>query len=139
MERMERYIKGRPRFRAGTINGQPGYAVFRLDGLWRDRKLTTVYGKIRTCRGAEKIATRLTENLVHPVNTRYHIPEGSPRLGPPDITVKEAAAQSRKSTDWVIRRFRNEPGVRRDGNSQRQVLTIPVAVYNRVMNRITNK
>jgi hypothetical protein len=142
---LEHYV-GKSRFLVATVNGQSGYVVRRLGGLWRDRNLTTVYDKIRTRRGAEKIAARLTENLAHPVNTRYHIPEGStPRLGAPDLTVKEVAAKFHKSTDWVIRKFRDEPGVIHDGSvttdraHRRQVLTIPEAIYNRVRARMIGK
>ena len=126
-----RVAAGEPRYLVGTTNGETGFIVY-------DDDYRTTVLKTRTRKEAEQIAARF--EIATPTHTRHHIPEDRhPRLGLPDMSVKEAAVQSHKSTDWVIRRFRDEPGVRRDGNPQRQVLTIPVAVFNRVMNRMTVK
>jgi hypothetical protein len=61
-------------------------------------------------------------------------------------TVKQVAEKLQFTTEWVIQMFVNEPGVLVAGNKvttrdkrRRRVLRIPVHVFNRVLNRLTNK
>ena len=62
------------------------------------------------------------------------------------LTVQQVADKLQFTTEWVIQMFQDEPGVLVAGNKvttrdkrRRRVLRIPVHVFNRVLNRLTNK
>jgi hypothetical protein len=65
---------------------------------------------------------------------------------PEYLTVQQIATRLQFSTDWVIRKFQNEPGVLIEGSPitirekrRYRVLRIPVGVFNRVIARGTKK
>jgi hypothetical protein len=144
--------------------GGQDYVVGLLEGRFRypDQKISWlvengVHKHFRTRREAEKVARHLREDYEaptppQPIHVRFHRPVGATLeekqtemrkraeiLGDPDLTIAEISAKRRKSTDWVIRKFRDEPGVIRDGSARRQILTVPVNVYNRVFARMAVK
>jgi hypothetical protein len=64
--------------------------------------------------------------------TQEEIRRSKELLGDPDLTVREVADKLGRSTGWVLRKFRKEPGTLNLGPHS---FRIPVDVYNRVMSR----
>jgi hypothetical protein len=128
---MERYVEGKPGdFVVAAENMDDGgqeYIVGRLDGRLPDEPdeiswlvENGIHKHFRTCEEAEKVARELTENYVkQPLRVRFHrhpvgakMPEAEFQSNSdPDLSVEDIAAKLGKSTDWVIRKFRDEPGV----------------------------
>jgi len=129
---MERYKKGKSRFLVGTTSGQPGYAVFRLDGRWRDRNLTPVYDKIRTRQRAEQVARRCADQGVSVTNTKFHIPLESKQeqmrrrhdlASTRPYSIDELVELHGLSRRTVISLYENEAGI--------QILNRPETVHKR--------
>jgi hypothetical protein len=138
------------RFIVGTTNGQTGYTVYD------DGRRTTVASKIRTRREAEKIAARLNGGDGN-THTRFHIPDlptgtrisleekqkqmrrKAEFLSDPDLTVADVATKHQMSVNWARDFIKDEPGVHNFGSPGHDILRLPVAIYNRMINRVTKK
>jgi hypothetical protein len=160
---MTRYVTGKSRFVVATVNGQRGYAVFRLDGRLhdRDRHLTPVYSKIRTRQRAEQVARRLAHRGLLVTNTKFHIPldtkqeqmrrrhDPAPGRPVPAVPVElerhfetsEVAELGWAGSIWSVRRrLAKLPGVvRQISASGRVSMTIPASVLKAYHESLTRR
>jgi hypothetical protein len=139
-----------PRYLVGTTNGQPGYLVY--DDARRTPVLT-----VPTRQEAEKVAARFNDGNGTPTHTRYHIPDlptgtristeqkqeqmrrKREFLSDPDFTIADIATKHQMSVNWARGFVKDEPGIRNFGSPGHDILRIPVAVYNRLINRVTKR